>query len=161
MYLQYDAILNEFRHGPTSDERNDALRSLGHAQDPALVKRTLTMPLSDQVKGQDIYLPLAALRSYPASVEAVWEWMKANWEELVARLPPGLSMLSTVVQLCTSGFTRQEHVEEIEKFFSTKSTKGFDQSLAQSLDSIRAKAKWTQRDGEDVRKWLQTNGYLQ
>ena len=69
-------------------------------------------------------------------------------------------MLSTVVQLCTLGFTKTEHVAMIEAFFKERSTKGFDQSLAQSLDSIKAKAKWLERDGEDVRQWLKANGYL-
>ncbi|KAF2663201.1 aminopeptidase [Microthyrium microscopicum] len=158
---EYDAVLNEFRTAPTSDERNDALRSLGHATDPELVQRTLALPLSDEVKGQDVYLPIAALRGSSASIEALWTWFTENWDAIVKRLPPGLSMLSTVVQLCTSGFTHADHVEKIEKFFASKSTKGFDQSLAQSLDSIRAKSKWTERDGDDVRKWLKSNGYLE
>ena len=153
--------MKEFRTAPTNDEKNDCLRSFGHATAPELVQRTLSLPLSSEVKGQDIYLPLPALRGNAASIEALWEWMVANWDELVKRLPPGLSMLSTVVQLCTSGFTKMEHIEKIEAFFKDKQTKGFDQSLAQSLDSIKAKAKWLERDGEDVKTWLKNNGYLQ
>jgi aminopeptidase 2 len=152
--------LNEYLTGPTKDEQNDALRSLGHASDPALVKRTLELPLSDKVKGQDIYLPIASLRSKATSIEALWDWMTNNWEDITKRLPAGLGMLSTVVQIGTSGFTKQEHVDKIEAFFKDKSTKGFDQSLAQSLDSIKAKAKWLERDGEDVKEWLKANKYL-
>jgi aminopeptidase 2 len=158
--FQYNVILNEFRTAPTSDERNDALRSLGNAKQPELVKRTLELPLSDEVKGQDIYLPLGSLRSRASSVDAVWDWMTTNWDEIVKRLPPGLGMLGTVVQMGTSGFTTMEHVAMIESFFQERSTKGFDQGLAQSLDSIKARAKWVERDAADVQQWLKANGYM-
>ena len=69
-------------------------------------------------------------------------------------------MLGTVVQIVTSCFTSKEAVEEIEKFFSDKSTKGFDQGLAQSLDTVRAKANWVERDAHDVRNWLSERGFL-
>ena len=32
-------------------------------------------------------------------------------------------------------------------------------TIAQTLDSIRAKAAWVKRDGKDVETWLKTNGY--
>ena len=53
-----------------------------------------------------------------------------------------------------------EAVEEIEKFFKDKSTKGFDRKLAQSLDEVRAKASWIKRDAKDVRTWLSKRGFL-
>jgi aminopeptidase 2 len=69
-------------------------------------------------------------------------------------------MFGTVVQLCVSGFTRMEHVKMIEEFFAGKSTRGFDRTLAQALDALRARARWVERDGEDVKVWLKENGYL-
>jgi len=69
-------------------------------------------------------------------------------------------MLGSVVQIVTSSFTSLADVEDIQKFFSDRSTKGFDQGLAQSLDGIRAKAAWLDRDREDVTQWLKGNGYL-
>lgn len=157
---EYDIVLNEYQTAQTSDERNTALRAIGRAKAPELIKRTLKLPLSDEVKGQDIYLPLGGLRTHKDGVVALWQWMTDNWDELEKKLPPGLSMLGSVVSICTSSFTRDEHVKTIEDFFSKRSTKGFDQSLAQSLDSIRAKAKWVHRDDDDVKSWLKNNGYV-
>jgi aminopeptidase 2 len=86
--------------------------------------------------------------------------MKENWAELERRLPPSLSMLSSVVSMGTSSFTRREHVKDIQDFFADKSTKGFDKALAQSCDAISAKAAWIERDSEDVKDWLKKHGYL-
>ncbi|KAF2015914.1 hypothetical protein BU24DRAFT_433217 [Aaosphaeria arxii CBS 175.79] len=158
---EYEVILHEALHANTSDERNSALRSLGRAKDPELIQRTLALSISEDVKGQDIYLPISALRTHPEGINALWKWVKDNWEELERRLPPSLSMLSSVVSITTSSFTHQEHIDDIQKFFSTKSTKGFDKALAQSCDAISAKAAWIKRDSEDVKAWLKKHGYLQ
>jgi aminopeptidase 2 len=65
-----------------------------------------------------------------------------------------------MVSICTSGFTNREQLQKVEEFFADKSTAGFDQSLAQSLDAIRSKISWLERDRTDVADWLKANGYL-
>ncbi|KAJ9626577.1 Aminopeptidase 2 mitochondrial [Taxawa tesnikishii (nom. ined.)] len=157
---EYDAILNEYRTAKTSDERNTALRAIGRARKPELIKRTLQLPLSKEVKEQDIYLPIGGLRSHKEGIVALWNWMKENWDTIQKKLPPGLSMLGSVVSLCTSSFTSEAQLKEIESFFKERSTKGFDQSLAQSFDAIRAKAGWLERDRADVEKWLKDRDLL-
>ena len=69
-------------------------------------------------------------------------------------------MLGTVVQIVTNNFSSLDAVEDIEAFFHGKSTRGFNQGLAQSLDAIRAKASWVERDAADVRRWLTEKGFL-
>ena len=158
--MKYDIILDEYRTAKNSDERNSALRSLGYAQQPDLVSRTLRLALSEEVKDQDIYIPLGALRGHVYGMDALWEWLQENWVALDEKLPPGLSMLGSVVSICTSGFTKQERIDDINRFFRDRDTKGFDQNLAQSLDVIRTKASWVGRDDQDVIDWLKANGYL-
>ena len=68
--------------------------------------------------------------------------------------------LLVVVAICIRAFTSEEAIADIEKFFKDKSLKGFDKILARSLDGIRAKAAWVKRDVDDVKAWLETNGYM-
>lgn len=123
------------------------------------MKQTLTLPFGGEVKEQDIYMPISAMRTHAAGIETLFEWMTGNWDELARRLPAGLSMLGTMVQLCTASFTTEKDMKRVEAFFKERSTKGFDRGLAQSLDAIRAKSAWLDRDGEDVAKWVEENGY--
>ena len=158
---EYDAVLKEYRTAKTSEERNTALRALGRTRKPELIQRTLALPLhSEEVKPQDIYLPLAGMRLHEHGITALWTWMKESWEPLQKVLPPGLTMLSSVVSICTSALTKKEQWEDVEAFFKEKSTKGFDRALAQSSDSVRAKDMWRTRDAEDVKGWLTEKGYL-
>jgi len=156
---EYNTILETYRTSKNSDERNTALRSLGRAKDPELMKQTLSLPLGGEVKDQDIYLPISALRSHPEGIETLFSWMEENWDELARRLPAGLSMLGSLVSICTSSFTSEADKARVEKFFSQRSTKGFEMGLAQSLESIQAKATWLNRDRTDVATWVKDNGY--
>lgn len=85
--------------------------------------------------------------------------MEENWDELYKRLPPALSMLGSMVQIMTSSFTKPEQLANVEAFFKDKNTNGYDQSLAQSMDSVRSKIAWLGRDRSDVAAWLKENGY--
>ena len=157
---EYNTIVKEYETGKNSDERNTALRSLGRARDPKLIQRTLEYSMSKEVKDQDIYLPLAALRTHREGIEAFWAWMKDNWERLVKKMPPSFTLLGSVVTMGTSGFTHEDQLKDVEAFFKERSTKGFDRNLAQSIDSIRAKIQTINRDGKDVEEWLKENKYL-
>ncbi|RHZ43655.1 M1 family metallopeptidase [Aspergillus thermomutatus] len=157
---EYNVVLDRFRNAPTSDEKTTALRCLGSAEDPALIQRTLDLASGDEVKNQDIYMPLGGLRSSTAAIEARWNWMKTNWDAIYKRLPPGLGMLGTVVQLCTASFCTEEQLKDVQAFFENKDTKGYDRAVEQSLDAIRAKVQWLKRDRADVESWLKSNGYL-
>ncbi|KAL8709084.1 MAG: hypothetical protein Q9220_006105 [cf. Caloplaca sp. 1 TL-2023] len=157
---EYDTLLNEYTTAKDADERNTALRSLGRVNSPELIQRTLSLPLSDAVKGQDVYLPLGGLRNESVGIEALWKWMTGNWDAIEKKCPPGLTMLGSVVQLCTSGFTTEEQLAEVQKWFEGRSTKGFDRALSQSGDAVKAKAKWLARDRGDVEAWLKGEGYV-
>lgn len=117
------------------------------------------MLFSGEVKDQDIYIPAAGLRGHPEGIEALFQWMTENWDELYKRMPPGLSMLGSMVTIMTSSFTKPEQLDRVEAFFKERDNKGYDQSLAQSLDAIRSKLAWVKRDGAEVKEWLNTNGY--
>lgn len=117
------------------------------------------MLFSGEIKDQDIYLPTSGLRTHPEGINALFKWMNENWDELYKRLPPALSMLGSMVQIMTSSFTKQEQLAEVEKFFKDKNTSGYDQSLAQSLDGVRSKIQWLERDRSDVATWLAQNGW--
>lgn len=156
----YEKIFSIYKNPVSTDEKLAALRTLGRFKESHLLQRTLGYLFDGTVLNQDIYIPMQGMRAHQEGIEALWDWLQQNWDEIAKRLPPGLSMLGSVVVIATSGFSSLKAVDEIKKFFSTKSTKGFDQSLAQSLDTITSKAQWVDRDRDSVVKYLKDNGYF-
>lgn len=156
----WQALLDRFHTAPTADERNTCLRTLGRAKSEHLIKKTLDLALAGEVKMQDIYMPIGGLSTTSTGVEMRWNWMKENWSTLVERLPPSMTMLSSVVSICVATFTKQSQLDDVSGFFGSVDKKGFDRSLEQSLDSVRAKMNWLGRDKEDVEGWLRERGYL-
>jgi aminopeptidase 2 len=156
----WQALLDRFHSAPTADERNTCLRTLGRAKSEHLINKTLDLALGGEVKMQDIYMPIGGLSTTSLGIEMRWSWMQKNWDTLVEKLPPSMTMLSSVVSICVAGFTKKQQLDEITKFFDKVDKKGFDRSLEQSSDSIRAKNNWLERDSEDVNGWLKEKGYL-
>ncbi|KAK9478829.1 peptidase family M1-domain-containing protein [Lipomyces japonicus] len=157
---EWDAIYSTYLNPINTDEKNTALRNVGRTKNPDLIQKTLDLILGGTVRPQDVYLPMAGLRTTREGTEALWEWTKAHFDEIEKLLPPGLSMLSSVVSLSTMGFTTEEKAKEIEEFFSKRNNKGYDKGLAQSLELIRSKAEWVKRDKASIKAWLSKNGYL-
>lgn len=156
---EWQAVLERSRTAPKADERNTCLRVLGRARKPELIEKTLEIALNGEVKAQDIYMPIGGLGTTPEGIERRWTWMTDNWDTLVKRLPPSMTMLSSVVSICCAGFTKEEQRKRIEVFFADKDKKGFDRSLEQSQDSIRSKINWLERDSKDVEDWVKDKGY--
>ncbi|VEU23919.1 DEKNAAC105113 [Brettanomyces naardenensis] len=157
---EFKDLVSIYENPQSMDEKIAALRSLGRFEDPVILKRVLSLLLDGTVRSQDIYIPLQGMRSHKVGVELLFKWMCEKWETLYHMLPPGLAMLGSVVQLCTSGFTKEEQYEKVEEFFKGKDTKGFNQGLAQALETIQSKSGWVTRDSKDVEDWLEKNGYL-
>ncbi|KAI1107840.1 peptidase family M1-domain-containing protein [Jackrogersella minutella] len=156
---EYEAVLNFFRTSSNSDERNTALRCIGRSKEPDLIKRTLDLVLSSEVKSQDLYLPASGLRSHAEGIEALFSWLTEKWPAIYERLSGNAPILGSMVTICTSSFAKAEQLQKVEEFFKDKDTKAFAQPLAQSKDAIRSKIAWLERDREDVARWVKENGY--
>ncbi|KAG2732353.1 hypothetical protein G9P44_004770 [Scheffersomyces stipitis] len=156
----FESLLNIYKNPQSNEEKIAALRSFGRFTKPEILDKVTALLLqTDIVKQQDIYIPMQGLRAHKLGVEKLWAWLTENWDKVYEILPPGLSMLGSVVTIATSGFTKKEQRDAVEKFFATKNTKGFDQGLARSLDIIASKGNWASRDGQVISEWLSENGY--
>ncbi|KAG7193103.1 Aminopeptidase 2 mitochondrial [Scheffersomyces spartinae] len=156
----YDQLYKIYTNPESIEEKLDALRSLGRFSDPEILNKVAGLLLqTDIIKPQDIYIPMQGMRTHKTGVEKLWDWLLVNWDAIYKLLPPGLSMLGSVVIISTSGFTKPEQKKAVEEFFGTKDTKGYDQGLAQSLDIISSKISWSSRDSDVIAKWLSENGY--
>ncbi|ODV58291.1 M1 family metallopeptidase [Ascoidea rubescens DSM 1968] len=156
----YDQLLNIYKTATSLDEKITALSTLGLFKEPELIKRTLGYALDGSVvKPQDIYIPLRGLRAHKEGTIALFNWLKEKWDKIYALLPPGLSMLGSVVEICLSSYTTETSKSEIEEFFKDKDTAGYNKGIEKSLDRIQSVRSWISRDGKAIEEWLSENGF--
>jgi aminopeptidase 2 len=73
-------------------------------------------------------------------------------------------MGGSFVGACVRGFTKETQLKEVEEFLKRQKGNGvekFEKFLEQSLDIVRSKAGWVERDRKEVKEWLKENGYYQ
>lgn len=156
----YEKILNIYKNPSNSDEKIASLKSLGRFAEPELMERTLGYLLDGTVLNQDVYTPMIGMRSHKEGIQTLWNWLQKNFDVIVKRLQPGSPLLGHVLNVSISGFTSYNDIDEINAFFKDKSTKGYDQNLAQAIDTVKSKAQWVSRDSEDVETYLKEKKYL-
>lgn len=87
-------------------------------------------------------------------IAGIWNWLQDEWDTIYTKFPAGLSMLGSIVRMCTSGMTKPEQLAALNAFFANREKGGYDRALAQSVDGINSKIAWVKRDDADVRAWL-------
>ncbi|EEY19757.1 aminopeptidase [Verticillium alfalfae VaMs.102] len=156
---EYNDVLDFYMHkAKSSDERNSALRTLGQSR--KMVQQTLDLLLSGKIRDQDVYLPIGGLRASREGIEGLFEWMQKNWDAISAKFPASSPMIGNVVAYCVGGLSTQAQLDQVTAFFENKGTAGFDRSLAQATDSIKAKMSWKARDTDDGSATAEVDLYM-
>ncbi|PKI82777.1 Aminopeptidase 2 mitochondrial [Malassezia vespertilionis] len=155
---EYDVVMRVYNKPPTPRHKLAAMVAFGYTQDRALLQRTIDFVFSGKVKSQDFMYFFMSLAANPSSRRMLWETVKARFDELAARFEGNFS-LSNLIKSSISSFSQEQDAKEVEAFFAARNTAKFSMSLAQGLDSIRAQARWLERDAQNVAAWLKAHGY--
>ncbi len=151
----YDQLMTIFKNSTLQEEKVRVLRSLTRFRDKAIVADILKFALSDGVRSQDRYVLLGGFGSNAAAREQAWEFLKHEWKTVTSFFSGGnLGMMTRIVEGATQGFRAESHAKDVESFFKTHPVKGAQRAVNQSLEVIRANARWTARDRADLTGWL-------
>jgi len=119
---QYDKVLAIYRNPNHSLQvRSDAVSSLGSADHPSLIDRTLKIALDGELLGgSERFAIFKKLLEHPNGVYASWQWLQTNLEKLInnsASISPG-----RIVSICIVNLSTASQLEEVETFFEKKDT---------------------------------------
>jgi len=151
--FEFDAILNLYRTTSLNEEKIRCIRALGKTSSTTRLQEALDWGWSE-VKPQDLVFVVHAVASNPAGQELAWDFVTKNWLSLVDRYGRGNFLLTRFVEYSTKGFCAPEDVDRVEKFFSSVSKEGIERTIQQSLEGIRVRASWRQRDSARVESWM-------
>jgi len=156
---EWEKALDIYKHPQNPAEKLAAIQAMCRAQEPALIKRTLDMILIDEVKPQDYLSFFYSSAMNPLSRRQIWAFLQENLDTLTLKLEGSFS-LGNIVQVSFDSLTSLDDVSAVEEFFKGRDTSKYAQLIEQGLDAVRSKAAWLERSREEVREWLEANGYM-
>ena len=155
----FEVVKQEYIKTTSIDGKEICLVSLGQVQSTDLINEFLHFQFSDQVAIQDVHSGSIALGANPKARDATWQWIKDNWDTVDKKLSANSVVLSRYLKKTLERFASHEVERDIVKFFEGKDQRGYDRSIVQVSDSIRANANYRERDEQSVLEWLKTHGY--
>jgi len=151
---EYDQVYHIFQTADMHQEKLRALAALGTSQDKNLLLRTLKLSLGDEVRSQDIFYVTGVCGSHKAGREITWQFFQENFKEFENRLKDSMMLFERVVTSAFSGFTSEDKAKEAEKFFGSNPVPNAERGIKQTLENIRANARWIDSNRDNVAKWL-------
>ena len=155
----YEAVLNEYESTTSIDGKETCLLALGKVQTTDLVKSFLDFQFSDKVALQDVHTGSVSLAANSKVRNDLWQYIKENWETASKKLSASPVVIDRYLKTCLSKFASHEVEKDIAEFFKDKDTRAYDRGLVQVSDTVRANAKYKERDEALVLEWLTTHDY--
>jgi aminopeptidase N len=133
-------------------QQTDALRLLARFRDPALVKRTLDLIASGEVRNQDSWTMLVELLHEPETRDQTWNYVRQNWERVSAQFT--VSSGAEVVE-ATGAFCTVKQRDEVADFFTLHKVAAAERTLANAAESINECVELRSVQQPKLHGWLQ------
>ena len=134
----FELVKGEARRTTDRERRERLLRGLGAARDPQLVSQVLALTLDEQIEASESVYLLWALGSQRETRRVAFDFLKANYDALLARLPQGEMSPVLYLPWVGAGLCAPDTRQEIGSFFEKRSASvtGASRVLAQILESV-------------------------
>ncbi len=149
---EYAEFLARFKSAKTPQEEQRYLRALPDFRSPELVRRTLDLSLSGEVRTQDAPFLVRDLLMGTHSRELAWTFVKEHWAEMEKRYPSQSGMR----RLCEgiTGLATPELERDVRAFFATRNVAFGGKTLRQYLERLRVAVAFQEREAEPLGAYL-------
>ncbi|MEQ1573443.1 MAG: M1 family metallopeptidase [Vicinamibacterales bacterium] len=149
----YERYLAQIRKpGADPEEYYRFFNALSWFRDPMLVRRTLELSMSPEVRTQDTSTLIGGLLGQPWSREMTWDSVRSQWSALTERLGTfqGIPRIVGAVQ----SFCSTEKAGEIRQFFMKNPIASSERTLRQSIERVETCAAVQARQSPALTTWL-------
>jgi puromycin-sensitive aminopeptidase len=149
---EYDLFWSRYKAaGASPQEEQRYLFSLANFEDRGLVQRTLDLAMTPEIRTQNAPFLIGSLMGNLAGGELAWEFIKAHWDEMVARFPDNthVRMLAGITALSTPRL-----VPDIEAFFSVPRVRQGQKTLDQHLERLRINLAFREREASKLASYF-------
>ena len=137
----FEKLIRLYRKAASQESKLRVLAALCYFKDKKLLEKTLKFILTDEVRSQNLALPIIRISSNPYGKQIMWPWLKKNWKTLIKKFGHGNPIANRIV--ASISLVANDSMEsEIKQFFKKNPTPGTEMTLAQTLERIRVHSKF-------------------
>ena len=148
----YDRFLASSKAATDPEVRYQYLYALAAFTDPALVRRTMDLALSTDVRSQDAKNVIARMLVNADTQALAWQLVRQRWTEIQKKT--GQFVGNTVIVGALSSFCEESKPAEIRALFSTNQGPDAARTLQQSLERITTCARTAAVQAPKLAAWL-------
>ena len=149
----YDRYLARARTAVDPEERYQYLLfGLTAFTDPALIRRTMDLALSAEVRSQDAKLVVARLLGNREAQQLAWRLVRDRWAEIQKKT--GEFVGNTVIAGALGSFCDAGTANEITEFFNKNKVPDAERTLQQAIETVTSCARVADVQRPKLAAWL-------
>jgi tricorn protease interacting factor F2/3 len=137
----FEKLIRLYRKASSQESKLRVLAGLCYFKDENLLEKTLKFILGNEVRSQNLALPIIRISSNPYGKRIMWPWLKKNWKTLNKKFGHGNPIANRIVA-SISLFADDTMQNDIKHFFKNNPAPGTEMTLAQTLERIRIHSKF-------------------
>lgn len=141
----FDRLLKMHNDSSSSDERSTLCAALTSFEQPELIKRSLDVITTDDVRIQDVIYWVAYSFGNRHARVATWEWLVKNWAWLKKNMGTDLAF-ARMPMYAARAFSDASFLPKYKKFFESVMTPGLERTYKQGVELIEWQSEWKRRD---------------
>jgi aminopeptidase N len=147
----FDALTELHEKADLPEVKVQLLRSLGAFRQEALLRKSVAYALSEKVRRQDA---MAVFGSIPIEMKPVgWKLLQENWAVLDERYGKS-GLIGHFIAAAAGGIPSEDHAAQVEKFFQDHPAPYASEKIKQTLEGIRARAKFRSRNRKGLSEFF-------
>ena len=149
---RFDEYRRRMAKATTPEQRDLYMAALADFRKPALARKLVDLTLTDEIRGQDLWRPLARVLDNTATQAEAWAAMRKNWAAICRKTGP--KGATRIIEY--AAFADRERLEEIRAFFAKRENQveSSERPLAQSLESIELGIRFRETQSKALSEWL-------
>ncbi|GKS67782.1 leucyl aminopeptidase [Nitrosarchaeum sp.] len=137
----HDELTRLYRNAKTTEEKLRFLGAMCSFRDEKLLLKSLNFSQTNEVRSQNMQLPIMKVAANPYGKKVLWPWLKTNWSKLSKKVGSGNPLFNRIVASISS-VADDSMEKEIRQFFKKNPTPGTERTQEQTLERIRINSKF-------------------
>ena len=150
----YDRYLARSQAALNPEERYQFLYALTAFAKPDLVRRTMELVVSPDVRSQDAKIVIANMLGNPDTRDLAWTLVRERWAEIQKKT--GEFVGNTVIVGALASFCDAAKADEVDQFFASHKVPDAERTLRQSIETIRSCARFAHAQQPKLAEWAES-----